>query len=152
MVKYSVVGPIVYYVQSTELYDAVGRHFVEMAPSSSGLGHEVFSLVTRVRIPMGSPRCARCKHIEIYMDWFVYIVECKDRSLYTGITNDVSRRIWKHNNKKGAISVRGKLPVKLVYKEFCEDKILAAKRESEIKGWNRKKKLDLIKSNTKGLP
>ncbi len=83
------------------------------------------------------------------MKWFVYIVECSDKSLYTGITNNIARRVWKHNNKKGAVSLRGKLPVKLVYKKFCGDKITAAKREREIKGWNRQKKLDLI---VKGLP
>lgn len=79
------------------------------------------------------------------MKWSVYIVECSDKSLYTGISNDVSRRIWKHNNKLGAVSVRGKLPVKLVYKELCKSKVEAAKRESVIKGWNREKKLRLVK-------
>jgi len=83
------------------------------------------------------------------MNWFVYIVECKDKSLYTGITNDVSRRLWKHNNKHGAASLRGKLPVKLVYKELYNTKEEAARREREIKGWNRQKKLVLIK---RGLP
>ncbi len=78
------------------------------------------------------------------MDWYVYIVECSDSSLYTGISNDVEKRVWKHNNKLGAVSVKGKLPVKLVFKEFCGTKSMAAKRESEIKGWNRLKKLKLI--------
>lgn len=82
------------------------------------------------------------------MDWFVYIVECSDSSLYTGISNNVEKRIWMHNQKLGAVSLRGKLPVKLVYKEFCGTKRQAAKREREIKGWDRSKKLDLIK----GLP
>ena len=80
--------------------------------------------------------------------WSVYIVECKDSSLYTGISNNVAKRIWKHNNKLGAASIKGKLPVKLVYTERCKNKIGAAKREREIKGWNRKKKLDLISMNT----
>lgn len=78
------------------------------------------------------------------MEWYLYIVECSDGSLYTGISNDVEKRVWKHNNKLGAVSIRGKLPVKLVYKELCGTKSLAAKRESVIKSWNRKEKLKLI--------
>jgi len=84
------------------------------------------------------------------MEWYVYIVECKDGSFYTGISNDVEKRIWKHNNKLGAVSVRGKLPVKLVFQELCGTKSLAAKRESEIKCWNRKEKLILIKTLQNG--
>ena len=80
--------------------------------------------------------------------WSVYIVKCSDSSLYTGISNNVKRRVWKHNNKLGAVSIKGKLPVKLVYEEFCGTKSNAAKREREIKGWNRKKKLGLMSTNT----
>jgi len=82
------------------------------------------------------------------MNWFVYIVECEDKSLYTGITNNVGKRIWEHNNKIGAKSLRGKLPVKLIYKETYNNHQEAAKREREIKGWRREKKLELIE----GLP
>lgn len=82
------------------------------------------------------------------MGWFVYIVKCRDGSLYTGISNNVARRVWRHNHKLGAVSIRGKLPVKLIYQEYTNDKISAAKRESEIKGWRREKKLELIKGFT----
>jgi len=85
----------------------------------------------------------------LFMNWYVYIVQCKDKSLYTGITNNISKRIWLHNNKLGAKSLFGKLPVKLVYQEKLSDQIIAAKREREIKGWTRQKKLELIK---KGSP
>lgn len=85
------------------------------------------------------------------MNWFVYIVKCRDGSLYTGISNNVSRRVWKHNNKLGAASVKGKLPVKLVYEGFCGTKKEAAKQEQEIKGWNRIKKLDLISKTPRKL-
>ena len=79
------------------------------------------------------------------MDWFVYIVKCADESLYTGITTNTDRRTWEHNNSKlGAKSLKGKLPVKLIYKERYENKFEAAKREREIKGWRREKKLELI--------
>jgi putative endonuclease len=77
-------------------------------------------------------------------NWSVYLVECSDGTLYTGISNDVKKRVWKHNNKLGAVSVRGKLPVKLVYQELIGTKSEAAKREYAIKHWTREYKLKLI--------
>jgi putative endonuclease len=76
--------------------------------------------------------------------WNVYILECSDGSFYTGITTDLKRRVEQHNNKKGAKSVMGKLPVKLVYHEIAENNVSAAKREREIKSWTREKKKELI--------
>jgi putative endonuclease len=81
------------------------------------------------------------------MNWFVYIVRCNDNSLYTGITNNIGKRIWEHNNKKGAKSLKGKLPVKLIYKERYNNHQEAARREKEIKSWRRKKKLELIEGS-----
>jgi len=80
------------------------------------------------------------------MKWYVYIVQCKDDSLYTGITTDLERRLFEHNtnNQKGAKSLRGKRPVKLVYSEEYKDQIEARKREVAIKNWKRKYKLKLI--------
>ncbi len=81
------------------------------------------------------------------MEWFVYIVKCQDGSLYTGTTSNLERRIWQHNNsKRGARSLKPKLPVKLIYKELYSNRSKALKRESEIKGWKREKKLDLIEN------
>ena len=79
------------------------------------------------------------------MTWYVYMVRGSDESLYTGITTDLERRVKEHNSKQGAKSLRGKLPVTLVYFEKRTDQVDAAKREREIKGWLRIKKLDLIK-------
>ncbi len=76
--------------------------------------------------------------------WFLYIVEASDGSLYTGITKDTERRISEHNLGIGAKYLRGKLPVKLVYKEIFDNQILAAKRERAIKSWTREYKLKLI--------
>ena len=78
--------------------------------------------------------------------WCVYIVECSDKSLYTGITNDIKRRLFEHNNDvlRGAKSLRGKKPVKLVYQEEYETQSEARKREAAIKNWKRKFKLQLI--------
>ena len=79
------------------------------------------------------------------MKYFVYILECCDGPLYTGITWNLSKRIKEHFNGTSKYT-RNKLPVKLVYFEKCNDKIDAAKREREIKGWSRQKKLNLISS------
>ncbi|PJC30658.1 endonuclease [Candidatus Roizmanbacteria bacterium CG_4_9_14_0_2_um_filter_36_12] len=87
-------------------------------------------------------------------DWFVYILECKDQSLYTGITTNLKRRVIEHNtdNKKGAKSLRGKRPVKLVYYESFDTIIKAASREKAIKNWKRINKLKLInKGRLKGF-
>jgi putative endonuclease len=81
------------------------------------------------------------------MGWYLYIVRCADDSLYTGITKDLRRRICEHNtdNDLGAKSLRHRRPVSLVYYESFMTQGEAAKREKEIKGWSRKKKLELIK-------
>ena len=77
-------------------------------------------------------------------NWFVYLLLCSDSSIYTGITTDLDRRVGQHNNKKGARSLFGKLPVKLVYSEAHKTQIEAAKREREIKEWNHDEKLLFI--------
>lgn len=76
--------------------------------------------------------------------YYTYIVECADRSLYTGYTTDVKARIRKHNSGKGAKYTRSRLPVKLVYYEEYETKREAMSREYYIKQMSRKSKLDLI--------
>jgi len=78
--------------------------------------------------------------------WYIYIVKCKDNTLYTGTTTDVTRRIAEHNRKKGGAYTRARLPVKLIHQETCPDKSQALKREIQIKGWSRKKKLALVES------
>jgi len=80
--------------------------------------------------------------------WYVYIVKGTDGSLYTGITTDLKRRILEHNSKRGAKSLFGKLPVLLVYQEEHENQAKASKREREIKGFRRDKKVKLVR----GLP
>ena len=76
--------------------------------------------------------------------WFVYILKCSDKSLYTGMTNDIPHRLKEHNCKKGSAYVRSRLPAKLVYKEPCKTKSKALKREAEIKSWTREQKIKLI--------
>ena len=67
------------------------------------------------------------------MSWYVYMVRCRDNSLYTGYTNDTQRRLAVHNSGNGAKYTRSRLPVTLAYQEECADKIEAQKREWAIK-------------------
>ena len=76
--------------------------------------------------------------------WFVYIVECADRSFYTGITNNLERRVDEHNLGKGARYTRGRGPVALRYRELQPDRSRASTRECEIKALSRLKKQELI--------
>lgn len=78
------------------------------------------------------------------MPYFVYILKCADNSYYTGITWNLKRRISEHNQRVKSCLQKSKTPVKLVYWEEFGNKILAARREKEIKGWTRKKKESLI--------
>ena len=76
--------------------------------------------------------------------WHLYILRCKDGSLYTGITTDVEKRLEAHRSGKGAKYTRGRAPLELVYREECGDHSQALKRELEIKALPRDKKLLLI--------
>jgi putative endonuclease len=78
--------------------------------------------------------------------YFVYIIECADKSLYTGITTDLMRRLSEHKNGIGSHYTRSRGVVKIVYSEKHSTRSLAQKREAEIKSWPRAKKLTLIKS------
>jgi putative endonuclease len=76
--------------------------------------------------------------------WKVYILKCSDDTLYTGITNDLHRRIEAHNQGVGAKYTRCRLPVSLVYFEEQANRSAASKRELEIKSLSRAKKNQLI--------
>ncbi|MDO4556650.1 MAG: GIY-YIG nuclease family protein [Lachnospiraceae bacterium] len=75
---------------------------------------------------------------------YTYMVECRDSSLYTGYTTDLKRRIRVHNSGKGAKYTKSRRPVHLVYYETYDNKVLAMKREYEIKQLSRMEKLKLI--------
>lgn len=75
--------------------------------------------------------------------WYVYIVECSDGTLYTGITTDVNKRIETHNKGKGAKYTKTRLPVVLRASFDGFDKSTAAKEEYRIKQLTRKEKLNL---------
>lgn len=77
--------------------------------------------------------------------YFLYLIECRDKSIYTGITTDVARRFKEHQDGKGGHYTRAKKVVKVLYTEKLKTRSRALKREAEIKKWSRKKKLNLIK-------
>ena len=77
--------------------------------------------------------------------YYVYLIKCKDGSIYTGITTDLERRFNEHKKGKGGHYTKSKGVTKLLYSESCKDKSTALKREAEIKSWDRTKKLSLMK-------
>ena len=76
--------------------------------------------------------------------WFVYILRCADRTLYTGVTTDTEKRLADHNAGRGARYTRARLPVDLVYVEPVTDRGAALRRESEIKRMRAADKRGLI--------
>jgi putative endonuclease len=83
--------------------------------------------------------------------WFIYIVECADRSLYTGITNDLEQRMAAHRAGKGAKYTKHRRPLILRYTEMLDSKSAALRREAAIKALTRAAKLTLI-ATYKGQP
>lgn len=75
--------------------------------------------------------------------YFVYLVQCNDGTIYTGITTDVQRRFSEHTEGKGGHYTKSRKATKLLYTEPCKDRSTALKREAQIKGWRREKKLSL---------
>ena len=82
---------------------------------------------------------------------YTYIAECRDKSLYTGWTTDLEKRISAHNEGRGAKYTKSRRPVKLVYWEEFETKQEAMKREYAIKHMSRPAKIRLIKEKAKNI-
>lgn len=80
-------------------------------------------------------------HSRVY---FVYLLECVDKSIYTGITTDPDRRLQEHLDGKASKYTRAHQAKRIIYLEKQKDKSGALKREVEIKGWSKEKKLELI--------
>jgi putative endonuclease len=78
--------------------------------------------------------------------WYLYIVQCSDGTLYTGITTNIARRLDEHNNKKsGAKYTKSRRPVVLVYRETYATRSEAQKAEYQIKRLTRRQKINLTK-------
>jgi putative endonuclease len=92
-------------------------------------------------------KCHRAKAKPSRKKWFVYVVRCRDQSLYTGITTDLERRLRQHNSGTASRYTRSRLPVKLVYEESSENQSSALKRELAIKAMTRREKLEMVRLN-----
>ncbi|HBB76953.1 MAG: hypothetical protein A2186_02080 [Candidatus Levybacteria bacterium RIFOXYA1_FULL_41_10] len=77
--------------------------------------------------------------------WFVYVLLCAGGSFYTGSSNNPDVRFADHKNGKGGRYTRSHKPLKLLYREQLESKSAALKRENQIKGWSREKKIKVLK-------
>jgi predicted GIY-YIG superfamily endonuclease len=78
------------------------------------------------------------------MKWLVYILECSDNSLYTGITNNLERRLEEHRAGRGAKYTKHRSPLRVRYTELRRNKSAALTREAAIKSLARSEKLALI--------
>ena len=79
--------------------------------------------------------------------WYVYILQCSDKTFYTGVSNDLERRVWEHNfSDKAAKYTRVRRPVVLVYSRKCKNRSAAQKEEWRIKKLSRGEKGELIKN------
>jgi putative endonuclease len=118
--------------------------------------------MVRIHVPQhfvaSAPQCLR-PHIKAtkllnavkrYLMYYVYVVECADKSLYVGCTNDLEKRLKQHNESKwGAHYTKIRRPVRSKYSETFDNLKDARRREAEIKGWRREKKLNLAQEGTK---
>lgn len=83
---------------------------------------------------------------------FVYILECADGTFYAGSTNDLEKRLHKHNNlKSGAHYTKIRRPVVLKYSETVPDFATARAREAEFKRWSREEKLNFVNTASTNL-
>lgn len=99
--------------------------------------------------PLRASRQSLRRHVRpavIRLDWTVYILRCADGTLYTGITNDLERRLTEHEAGQGAKYTKGRGPFQLVYQETCDGRGPASQRENQIKSLGRKAKLTLVDS------
>jgi predicted GIY-YIG superfamily endonuclease len=81
--------------------------------------------------------------------WRLYILKCGDGTLYTGITNDLDRRVRQHNNGTASRYTRSRLPVNLVHHESCRGRSGALKKEYRLKQLSRKEKEEYVMSRSK---
>ncbi|MFA6097137.1 MAG: GIY-YIG nuclease family protein [Candidatus Paceibacterota bacterium] len=81
--------------------------------------------------------------------YYLYILKCSDKTLYTGITVDLKRRIEEHNSSHlGAKYTRSRRPVKLVYSKKFRNRSTASREEARVKSLAREEKIELIKNNS----
>ena len=79
--------------------------------------------------------------------WYVYILECQNKSLYTGVTDNVEPRFKRHQTSQGGHYTSHIRPKRILYKEEFKTLSEAKNREQQIKRWSKSKKLALIKGD-----
>ena len=79
--------------------------------------------------------------------YFIYIIKCKDGTMYTGITTDIKRRFLEHKEGRGGNYTNSRGVSKLLYTEKAKNRSFASKREAKIKSLSRGEKLNLIRSS-----
>ena len=84
--------------------------------------------------------------------WCVYMLRCRDESLYTGMTNDVPRRLAAHAAGKGGAYTRSRRPVRLVYREQAKDRSAALRREAALKRLTAREKWALVRAFRRASP
>ena len=101
----------------------------------------------------GSQERVPKRHNQLMKSYYVYILKCSDNSYYTGVTNDMDRRLLEHEKGIAADSYTStRRPVELVFAERFNDIWQAVAFEKQVKGWSRKKKEAIIKDNWDALP
>ncbi|MGL4257009.1 MAG: GIY-YIG nuclease family protein [Microbacterium sp.] len=83
---------------------------------------------------------------------YMYILECSDRSLYVGSTRDLEHRLAQHGDGEGSLYTMNRLPVRLIYFEEFDRVDDAYRREKQVQGWSRAKRLALVKEQLEKLP
>lgn len=83
--------------------------------------------------------------------WYLYILECINGALYTGITQNVERRFKEHSSGKGGHYTSYNRPIRILYTEPFQDLLMAERRESQIKRWSKAKKKALFKGDLDSL-
>jgi len=96
-------------------------------------------------LPMGPAKAKKNKGGR----WYLYVLQCGDNTLYTGITNDLEHRIKQHNNGTASRYTRSRLPVALTYHEGCRGRSSALKKEYAMKQLSRNEKEKYIKRKSK---
>src|SRR5262249_4413843 len=91
-------------------------------------------------------------HVRLETRFRVYLLRCKDGSIYAGITTDLSRRLTQHNSGKGAAYTRSRRPVALVYDEASTDRSAALRREAALRRLSRAQKLALSEEMARSRP
>ncbi len=85
------------------------------------------------------------KDLRVAKKWCLYIIECKDGKLYTGVTGNLEKRIEQHKRSRGCRFTKFRVPIDIKYNEFFHSKKDALGREIEIKGWRKSKKIALFR-------